>query len=475
MSVNASKHSIPCRRRNGNRPAMALLITIVILVVLTTVVYTTTSKMALIKHRQQYLIDYQKARYACDSAMKYALEEVKKMKIAYIDRRHQPDFSDMFTTDQYELEDYILEWLESESKLPEEDEDQSDLGTGTKYKEWSQPYLVLQDNKYNSFDNELGDPYDDESDYADERDSGYDNEEDFYIDPNEIVVPGPYGPPWPEVIEPEYFDIGGAKVVMTVEDENAKMPATWAITTDSKVKRAASDAVENFCEWMQMDRESIEQLQEDLINIAKVKNFYPNMGDIVTSKTVPSISSRPTTRPSTSSSRRRVTSRRTTSASRSRVVKTTRPKSAHALDFARLLQSSTIDLDTLALAIPDTGDRYESALKYFAIWGSQKVNINTAPRHVLEAAFMFGGDAEDIANEIIQIRKKEPIASTDKLEGDLYAYGESIRKCLPYITTTSTFFTIKVTATSGKAKATLVALIKKDAKNTNKIAVVSDL
>lgn len=469
MSVNASKDFIPCRRRNGNRPAMALLITIVILVVLTTVVYTTTSKMAMIKHRQQYLIDYQKARYACDSAMKSALDEIKKMKIKYIDRRHQPDFSDMFTTDQYELEDYILEWIEAEAEYPEiegeNEEDQSDLADRTKYKEWSQPYLVSQNNKlsdiYNNPDYEAGDEY----------------EVEFYIDPNEVVVPGPYGPPWPEVVEPEYFDIGGVEVIMTVEDENAKMPATWAITTDSKVKRAASDAVENFCEWMQMDRESIEQLQEDLINIAKVKSFYPNMGDIVTSKTVPSVSSKSSTRPSTRSSlrRRRTTSRVSRPTSRSRVVKTTRPKSAHALDFARLLQSSAIDLDTLAIGIPDTGDRYESALKYFAIWGSQKVNINTAPRHVLEAAFMFGGDAEDIANEIIQIRKKEPIASTDKLEGDLYAYGESIRKCLPYITTTSTFFTIKVTATSGKAKATLVALIKKGAKSTDKIAVVSDL
>jgi len=467
MSVNASKHSIPCRRRNGNRPAMALLITIVILVVLTTVVYTTTSKMAIIKHRQQYLIDYQKARYACDSAMKFALEEIKKMEIEYIDRKHQPDFSDMFTTDQYELEEYIYEWVETEAEYPEiedeNEEDQSDLADRTKYKEWTQPYLESLNNEFNNIYNN--------PDYEE----GDEKEVEFYIDPNEVVIPGPYGPPWPEVIEPEYFEIGGAEVIMTVEDENAKMPVTWAITTDSKVKRAVGDAVENFCEWMQMDRESIEQLQEDLINIAKVKNFYPNMGDIVTSKTVPSVSSRPTTRPSASSSRRRRTSRRTTSASRSRVVKTTRPKSAHALDFARRLQSSARELDTRARGIPDTGDRYESALKYLAIWGSQKVNINTAPRHVLEAAFMFGGDAEDIANEIIQMRKKEPITSIDKLESELYAYGESIRKCKPYITTTSTFFTIKVTAEIGKARASLVALINKENKKMNKIAIVSNL
>jgi 16S rRNA C1402 N4-methylase RsmH len=88
---------------------------------------------------------------------------------------------------------------------------------------------------------------------------------------------------------------------------------------------------------------------------------------------------------------------------------------------------------------------------------------------------MFGGDAEDIAHEIIQLRKNEPIASTDKLESELYSYGESIRKCKPYITTTSTFFTIKVTAESGKARASLVALINKEKNKMKKIAIVSNL
>ncbi len=451
MNVDITKYSILCRRTNGNRPAMALLITIVILVVLTTVVYTTTSKMAMIKHRQQYLIDYQKARYACDSAMKVALEEIKEMKIQYIDRRRQPDFSDMFTTDQQELENYLYEWLKSESEFPEEDEDQKTYST-TKYKSWSQPYMISSSNDY-------------------------EYEDDYYIDPNEVVVPGPYGAPWPEVVETEYLDIGDSEVSIRIEDENAKMPATWAITTDTKVKRAASDAVVNFCEWMQMDSESIGQLQDDFQKIAKVKRFYPNMGDIITSKASRPAKRSKTPARSTTSRRRRTTSTRKRPAPPriTKPRKDKRDKSAHALDFARLLQSSTIDLDTLAIAIPNTGDRYESALKYLAIWGSQKVNINTAPRHVLEAAFMYGGDAEDIANEIIQIRKNEPIATIKKLEEELYVYGESVRKCKPYITTTSTFFTIKVTAASGKARATLVALIKKEGKKTNKIAIVSNL
>ncbi len=110
--------------------------------------------------------------------------------------------------------------------------------------------------------------------------------EDDYIDPNEIVVPGPYGAPWPEVIETKYLDIGDSEVSIRIEDENAKMPAAWALNDHSARKRATRDAIENFCEWMQVDSESIEQLQDDFERIAKVKRFYPNMGAIVTSKTV---------------------------------------------------------------------------------------------------------------------------------------------------------------------------------------------
>jgi hypothetical protein len=41
-------------------------------VVLTGLVYGLVSRISLVRHRQQYMIDYQNARYACDSGMKYA-------------------------------------------------------------------------------------------------------------------------------------------------------------------------------------------------------------------------------------------------------------------------------------------------------------------------------------------------------------------------------------------------------------------
>ena len=118
-------------------------------------------------------------------------------------------------------------------------------------------------------------------------------------------------------------------------------------------------------------------------------------------------------------------------------------------------------------------DRKESALKYMGMWASTKVNINTAPRHVLEAAFTFGGDADRIAEEIIRRRRTKPFKDIEELKKELFRYLDSIQKCEEYIMTTSRFFTIRVAATSGKAKVSAVIAITKDGKKVQKIAVIS--
>jgi hypothetical protein len=144
-----------------------------------------------------------------------------------------------------------------------------------------------------------------------------------------------------------------------------------------------------------------------------------------------------------------------------------------AKDFSKLLHSSLIDTELLAKATVLSESREESALKYMGMCGSRKVNINTAPRHVLEAAFTFGGHPAKIAEEIIQRRRIEPFKDIDGLKQSLLGHSDSIRKCEKYITTASNFFTIKVTAVSGVAEASAVIAITKDGRRTNKIAVIS--
>jgi type II secretory pathway component PulK len=132
-----------------------------------------------------------------------------------------------------------------------------------------------------------------------------------------------------------------------------------------------------------------------------------------------------------------------------------------------------LDIESLARPIVVSDRREESALKYMGTWASTKVNINTAPRHVLEAAFIFGGDADRIADAIIRQRRIKPFENLDELKKSLFGYTDSIGKCEKYITTSSTFFTIRVTAVSGVAKASSVIAITKDGKKVQRIAVMN--
>jgi len=114
-----------------------------------------------------------------------------------------------------------------------------------------------------------------------------------------------------------------------------------------------------------------------------------------------------------------------------------------------------------------------SALKYMGTWASSKVNINTAPRQVLEAAFTFGGDAVEIAEEIIQRRRIKPFENIDDLKNSLLRYSDSIGKCQDYITTVSNFFTIRVTAVSGVAKVSTIIAVMRDGQAMKRIAAIS--
>jgi type II secretory pathway component PulK len=143
------------------------------------------------------------------------------------------------------------------------------------------------------------------------------------------------------------------------------------------------------------------------------------------------------------------------------------------MDFAKLMHSPMIDLEKLAKPVNEDENRSESALKYISLWGTGQVNVNTAPRQVLEAAFTFGGDAAEIAEQIIKLRKEIPFQNIDDLKKRLFSYTDSIEKSKSYITFQSNCFSIRVSATSGVAKVSATAGIKKEKEgNAQKIGII---
>ena len=141
-------------------------------------------------------------------------------------------------------------------------------------------------------------------------------------------------------------------------------------------------------------------------------------------------------------------------------------------EFSKLFHSSLLDVQMLAAPTIISEDRKESALKYMGLWGTTQVNINSAPRNVLEAAFTFGGDADKIADEIIKKRREKPFAGIDELKKELFGFSDSIEKSRPYIATTSSIFAIRVTASSGVAKASAIVVVLKDGGKIERVAIV---
>ncbi|MFH1615080.1 MAG: hypothetical protein ABIG61_08370 [Planctomycetota bacterium] len=439
---------------------IVLVLTLVVLVAVAATAYSLTSKVSAYKHRTQYMIDYQQARYACDSAMKYAFARVESLDANLISRPNEPDFSDIFAYDQNGLEQYLDYWVEQRAaqerakqdndrqNLQQKDED-IDFNDSNSVRDLKLKLVMAGDYDINDINDLYG--------------------VSSLVDDNSIVIRGPYGPHWPLVIEPIELEIGEAKVVIRIEDENAKQPMSWGITGDKETQREAEAALATFFEWMGYDQ--TEQITAQLSEISEIKKFKLDLKDVkvVSSEgSAKKVVEEKTSRQSRRSRRRTI--RRASKSPETQI----RPAIAHTSDFARLFHSSLLDSESLARPTIETEDRRESTLKYMGLWGTQRVNINTAPRHVLESAFSFGGDAEGIADNIIKIRRMKPISDVNEARSEILRFSDSFEKAGKYITTESTFFTIWITATSGSARASAVAAVKKQGEKTERIGVIYD-
>jgi hypothetical protein len=416
-----------------NRPGVVLLVTLVLLVVLATLGYTFSDRIASQRHRDQYIIDYSNARYGCDSAVKYALATMENLEPELVSRPNEPDFSDLFALDEVGIQELLAQWdMESNS------------GTLNSSKNFDDKSGIKNVNSTGRNQSGMDELY------------GLDS----------IVIRGPYGPPWPYVTEPAEFEIGSAKIRIEVEDENAKYPLGWAMMNIPELERETEAGFVTFCEMMGMDFMQIDSLREQLKQIGEIKPFALAFKPITKTVTSPATTAIKTASRS-----------RTSRTPRPRITRTTIPVTKQISDqtthFAKMFHSSLIDTEPLEQPTIVVGDRKEYPLKYIGLWGTRQVNINTAPRPVLEAAFIFGGNQVEIAEEIIQQRQQEPFENIEDLKDKLSRYSESIGMCEEYITTESKFFTIKITSTSGVASASSVIAITKEGEKVTRIAVIN--
>ncbi|MHC5097147.1 MAG: hypothetical protein ACYSOL_03340 [Planctomycetota bacterium] len=457
----------PKIKSTAKRPAgFVLLVTVIVLVVLASLTTGLAVQMSMAKRRQHYMIEYQRARYGLDSAMKYILNTLPAKNFILAGREEDPDFSDVFLMNQAEFSEFIATWAETAT----DEQIEAVLREGASLTE---PVPLSSGGMVSGLLGLFGGGSDDANDMAA---VSYESDEQFYVvelDPNDVVVPGPYGVPWPYVIEPIDLEIGPCEIAITIEDENAKMPLSWLVTSSQEANKQAENALKTFCEWMSRDQQQLRELEatitEAMDEVHEKKAFKLNPGPILLKSTTTRTARTPAR---TSRSRRRT-------ARRSRTVRSTttqeRAAVAHTTDFAKLFHSSLLDREFLARPLPDTAERVESPLKYLSLWGSQRVNVNTAPRHVLESAFSLTMDSFDLpefVQEVIEKRKEKPLRKIDELKelGSLDA--DTMKQLNNYLTTNSTFFQIRITSRSGNARSSAVATVVKEGAKTQQLAIL---
>jgi hypothetical protein len=440
--------------KRPNDHGVALMVVLVLLVVLCALAYTLALRVSAYRKRSQYMIDYQAARYACDSAVKYALATLQDInEPVIIARPNEPDFSDLFALDEQKYRQLLADWAESIS-----------AEEALKYRKKIRDFLHDATGA-NAFED--ANDFNELSGLADINGPlGFAAGSNVTVDPNSLQVPGPYGPPWPLITEPLNLVIGDAAVTIEIHDENAKYPIGWMMIQDKTLRPQIKAGFETLCsEWMGVDKLTVDQLEEELAELNKIKEYKLEFKDITITKKQPIKVSRQTAR--TRRSRR--------SRTRYRTTRTKIPATVQLTDFARLYHSSFINTETLARPVIVADDRTESALKYVSLWPISTVNINTAPRNVLEAAFAFGGlsASVNIADGVIQRRRIKPFEDLDEIRRQLFRYGDSIEKCRQYIVTKSDFFTIRITVNRGLARTSAMIAIRNNKGKMEKIAVLS--
>lgn len=454
---------------NGHRPAgFALLLAMIVLVVLASVAAGLSIQLTMAKRRQQYMVEYSRARYGLDSAMKYILSVLPTKSFKVEARPDVPDFSDLFWMTDAEYGMFIDSWAVTATDEQIEAVLKKDVQPDAQ--ESGDEGLV-------SWLNSLF------GDAAQDPNAASDPNAGIVIDPNQIDVPGPYGVPWPYVTEPIKLKIGTSEITITIEDENAKMPLSWMVTNFAKVNKQAEYSLETFGQWMQMTGAEIEELKTDLEAIHEQKMFKVNPNPIILKPAPAAGAAQTPGQPGQFAGSRRTYTRNRPGQQpqqpqpnpAAQAGANERPASAHTTDFAKLFHSSLLNQEVLGRLLPDTGLRTESPLKYLSLWGAQRININTAPRHVLEAAFMLAGDsftAPELAQKVIEIRKEKPFAKIDELKDAGMMDTDSFNLVKDYVTVTSSFFKVRVTSHSGNASASAVATVIKEGKSMETLAIL---
>lgn len=454
----------------NNRRGIALIVTMLVMAILISVTYVAVSKMSARQRRHNYLINYTKARYACDSGTRWAQEEFQQRVTFELQSRAMlPDFSDVFA---YDEEDYAVLQEQLAEAVEERKAERLDI-----FRTEGTFAPVDTDEDVTQLIDEIVDSLigfssaESVEDYENIALSAGGNlaiieKLSTPLTPEEIeqlTIPGPYGFDWPQIIKPLEIELGEAVITVSIEDENAKYPLVWMLEDDSKTAAETEVSGLIFAEWMGLSETEQQRFFESAEKGRKIKPFTVGMDagkvtkneDFKTRSVVKDDDGK----------------RKSVFTTRTRQMKVDRGENELYMDYMYLLRS-VFDVQGLSRDYLESDGRQESSAKYLGLWGTQQVNVNTAPRHILEAMFCYGGDETKIADDIIRERMEKPFDTYQELRNRLYSYSISLDKCKERMLFRSSCWTIQVEAKCGNAVSRSTTAIMRSDRKFVKIATV---
>ena len=211
----------------NQRPGVALILTVVVLVLLTALVYRLSSTVSQWKHRMQYMIDYQTARYACESGLKYALSAINEIEPNIVSRPNEPDFSDLFNMSDEEYRLMMEEWAKKRQvRIDVNNLSKDSLITNVMN-------LNLHSDANDS--NNLSKVAVKSPSNSPAVSFGTSDINDANKGLKQFYVRGPYGSPWPYVVKPAEIEFGDASLTIEIMDENAKLPLITTVKTTAAI------------------------------------------------------------------------------------------------------------------------------------------------------------------------------------------------------------------------------------------------
>ncbi len=268
----------------------------------------------------------------------------------------------------------------------------------------------------------------------------------------------------PLVISKKVFEVGDASVEIEVFDENAKLPLHWNIDSPylSGVEKD-KDLVAKLGRILQVDNK-VTATARDLIGkysrtipvkgIRKV--IYQRQGASLNFRGPNNLSNALQNRPMVWEQQRL-----RLSYSKAREMEDQQREMMAALT-ARVNYELAEDDQLADLLNVPVGYQQGVFLDYIGAWGHDKINLNTAPAEVLEAAFGIMGVDSRMAQAIIDRRDQKPFASTYELKQTDGISDAAVSGLIALTTVRSDTFSIHIKAIQGQCECRLSAGIYRD-------------